>query len=82
MDGQRLLLAESCPFGQSAMKSHRFWIAFEASERPLQDFYAEMPAAAGRLKSLKGVEEVKSLLKGRLKGFFLLIGFQGVLEGF
>ncbi|CAJ1343813.1 unnamed protein product [Effrenium voratum] len=44
LDGMRLVMAESCPFGQSTfLKSHRFLVAFE-STRSLADFYAEMPA--------------------------------------
>jgi len=44
IDGKRLLMAESCPFGHTTLKSHRFVMLFEPGKRTLQEFYNEMPA--------------------------------------
>eukprot|EP00434_Breviolum_minutum_P007768 symbB.v1.2.006854.t1/scaffold408.1/size210514/12 len=37
-------MAESCPFGHTTLKSHRFVMLFEPGKRTLQEFYNEMPA--------------------------------------
>lgn len=44
VQGQRLLMAESCPFGHTTLKTHRFVVSFEPGKRTMQEFYNEMPA--------------------------------------
>eukprot|EP00435_Cladocopium_sp_Y103_P070669 s656_g35.t1 len=44
IQGQRLLMAESCPFGHTTLKTHRFVVSFEPGKRTMQEFYSEMPA--------------------------------------